>query len=361
MCNYREVGLNPERLKKLQEEARKAVETGADNNNNVVDKTAWFTPPEGIEKWAPTKAGYYHFDVLQMHMLRDNYEMRKITGERSFNQNADNYWFDRQVTVHGAYPMYLPCANTFGVELERNEEGKWYPKAKDSICKYIHENYPAVTPRQVNLTYSIMLLRLHNIGEDGNTTYKYVFYVDTHGKFANILYDEYKQMLGVSLDENAFFYTYGKLGKTVKARFAELQKELPASNGGTSVAKWIGCNKIDFVDRKDPLTDADLEFISKIEVDNLIKHPTAEEYDLMCAKISGKSVGQTRPAPVRETHEAERTKGSYNVDEDLDKVFGKEIEEKNKDLFDVEEDDCLSDETTDKSTSNDNDEDDWDL
>ena len=155
-----------------------AAEAGADNNNNVVDKTAWFTPPEGIEKWAPTKAGYYHFDVLQMHMLRDNYEMRKITGERSFNQNADNYWFDRQVTVHGAYPMYLPCANTFGVELERNEEGKWFPKAKDSICKYIHENYPAVTPRQVNTTYSIMLLRLHNIGEDGNTTYKYVFYVD---------------------------------------------------------------------------------------------------------------------------------------------------------------------------------------
>lgn len=287
MSNLRNVGLNPARLDAIRKEA---AETTDHNNDAPVDKTGWFLLPDGFEKWAPKQAGYYQFDVIQMHMKRDNYEMRKATGEKRWDTTKENFWWERTVQVHSVFPKILPCENNFGVDMAQDHEGRWLPVCKDAVCHYIRKNYPAVKKQQFTATYSILLLRLHPNEAMGIKDYKFVFYIDTVGKFTNTMYEEYKQMIANNvIDDNAFFFTYGQFGKSIKARFANLEKEIPDGKGGTTIVKWVGCNKIDVIDRKDQLTDADLEKISSIEVDDLIYHPSQEEFEVMMRKVTGDS------------------------------------------------------------------------
>ena len=140
---------------------------------------------------------------------------------------------------------------------------------------FADENRDKKLYQKTDKTFNVFVIRLHPNSPLGNTGYEIMTFASTRGIFAKKLYEEYEANVAVN-DESISFYRWDNLGKSLKARFVEREKNIAGRN-----VKWIECDKIDFFDRPAEISDAEFETIINLNIDDCI----SEYNEDACNKI----------------------------------------------------------------------------
>jgi len=293
--NVRNVGMTPEQIVTTFNST-----PNAEYDNS--DKTPWFIPPEGLEKFTIDKPCTVICDVLQFPMSidinRSYYDMTK----GDFTKLDDKFWYERPVYVHKNFPKQLVCARTFSQSFSKDEvTGKYRVDPQDSVCSYIQEDWN--NRRSLLDNYSIFLLRLHPNADLGIEDYKFVVYVDKSSRFAKMLAEEYGLCINATppVLDYLGFYRYDEMGRTIRARFTTKTDSFPTANGKSEQHSWVECTKLDFNSdaRKKPLTDEEIEWIMNLDLDGCITRPTKDEYDTFMKDVAGMKTALKRDVPER--------------------------------------------------------------
>lgn len=259
----RNFGFTPARLQQMKE--------NAENNTGVSNRFWWFKQPENVKNFNITEPGVYKFDVLQFP-LKYSYHPY-FAKQKIYDLGENPVWFDREVRVHSFGSHSSVCKRSFGNSY--NAELKTFES--DPVCEFMFadENRDKKLYQKTDKTFNVFVIRLHPNSPLGNTDYEIMTFASTRGIFAKKLYEEYEANVAVN-DESVSFYRWDTLGKSLKARFVEREKNI----AGRTV-KWIECDKIDFFDRPAEISDAEFETIINLNIDDCI----SEYNEDACSKI----------------------------------------------------------------------------
>lgn len=259
----RNFGFTPARLQQMKE--------NAENNAGTSNRFWWFKQPENVKNFNITEPGVYKFDVLQFP-LKYSYHPY-FAKQKIYDLGENPVWFDREVRVHSFGSHSSVCKRSFGTSY--NAELKTFEN--DPVCEFMFadENRDKKLYQKTDKTFNVFVIRLHPNSPLGNTGYEIMTFASTRGIFAKKLYEEYEANVAVN-DESISFYRWDNLGKSLKARFVEREKNIAGRN-----VKWIECDKIDFFDRPAEISDAEFETIINLNIDDCI----SEYNEDACNKI----------------------------------------------------------------------------
>lgn len=268
-------------------------------------KYNWFKLPNGpdgqpLEFWSPGKnPGIYEFDILA---ITHSHEYSLYWAQQQVYRYPTDFWFSRRVRTHRVQSDEYLCKNS----LYSSRDGQ------DCICKALWKDKEEGTGKldymTINRTYEIFLIRMH-LAEG---KYKFYIYIDSYGKFGKILYDEYEILKNTPEDrrtetdlENLLFFDPFEKGKTISARFTMSSKNLPdRTTGRTTTREWLACTKIDFIDRVDPLTIQEQDWIAdELDIDGCLVFPEDSEYDKALKLLLNESVTEESSAAPEEAPE----------------------------------------------------------
>lgn len=257
----RNFGFTPDRIRQMKE--------NAENNAGVSNKFWWFKQPENVKNFNITEPGVYKFDVLQFP-LKYSYHPY-FAKQKIYDLGENPVWFDREVRVHSFGSHSSVCKRSFGNSY--NAEFKTFES--DPVCEFMfaEENKEKKLYQKTDKTFNIFVIRLHPNSPLGNTGYEIMTFASTRGIFAKKLYEEYEANVAVN-DESISFYRWDNLGKSLKARFVEREKNI----SGRTV-KWIECDKIDFFDRPAEISDTEFETIINLNIDDCISEYNKDACD----------------------------------------------------------------------------------
>lgn len=259
----RNFGFTPDRIRQMKE--------NAESNIKTTDKLWWFKQPENVKNLTITEPGVYKFDVLQFP-LKYSYHPY-FAKQKIYDLGENPVWFDREVRVHSFGAHSSVCKRSFGSSY--NPELKSFES--DPVCEFMFtdENREKKLYQKTDKTFNVFVIRLHPNSPLGNTDYEIMTFASTRGIFAKKLYEEYEANVAVN-DESISFYRWDNLGKSIKARFVEREKNIAGRN-----VKWIECDKIDFFERPAEISDAEFETIINLNIDDCISEYNESE----CNKI----------------------------------------------------------------------------
>ena len=230
--------------------------------NTPVDKTAFFTAPNGLVKFEiPNKKVQVKFDVLEFKLTNPLH--KDFINAGVWDVRGQYYW-NYFVTVHEAFPKSIVCMKNY-------EVGK---KAKhDAVCDLLW-NEKALDYTRISKRYVVMLLRLHPNAELGINDYTFAYYVDTYGKLAKAITETLDKYLNRNDITKVNFSKWDDTGLTVTAFFSELPSSLGKS--------YFGTNDVDFIPREKQLTQDECNFLESLDMCAGIKKPTDAEYEDFC-------------------------------------------------------------------------------
>ena len=227
--------------------------------------------------------GTYTFDVLQFPMdyswhlhWADNRDKSK----RIYDMGKNFSWWEREVHVHECFPKQLVCKRTFGLHVDN---GTLKP---DPVCNYAFSQ-KNIKFRDFTKKYTVQVIRMYPNNKIGNTDYQLMIFPFKYGNFAKTMYEEYEIAKNSGEEEFMDFSMWNESGCSVKARFTTQVSEGFKKKDG-SPATFLTCDRIDFVERKDQLTDEDIETICNLHVDKNIILPEEEEYEWAVKKYQSK-------------------------------------------------------------------------
>lgn len=286
----RNFGFTPARLQQMKE--------NAENNAGASNRFWWFKQPENVKNFNITEPGVYKFDVLQFP-LKYSYHPY-FAKQKIYDLGENPVWFDREVRVHSFGSHSSVCKRSFGTSY--NAELKTFES--DPVCEFMFadENRDKKLYQKTDKTFNVFVIRLHPNSPLGNTDYEIMTFASTRGIFAKKLYEEYEANVAVN-DESISFYRWDNLGKSLKARFVEREKNIAGRN-----VKWIECDKIDFFDRPAEISDAEFETIINLNIDDCI----SEYNEDACSKIV-ESLKKSETSASSSPEESEDVKSDDNT------------------------------------------------
>lgn len=260
----------------------RAIKQGTNSESNVTpfDKTSWYTVPEGLEKFeTPKQEVSVCFDVLDFTMGIKYHPV--FMKANIWDVLGKPFWY-MPIQVHEVFPKVTVCNKTFSPKKVDN----------DLVCNFLWENQQ-YDFRRVKKGYTLMLLRLHPNEELGIKDYKYVVHLDTNGKLANAIIDEWQKACTMN-DLEVIDFSKWDTGLTVKAFFHQIQAKVGNP--------FWGCDVVKFIERKNPIPESDYEFLSNLDLCAGISKPTEEDYAELCELIKEKvpSKDGTMPVPKEE-------------------------------------------------------------
>jgi hypothetical protein len=285
--------INFNNLKGLSNEQIMAMANGQSvrQESAPFDKTKWFTAPEGLVRFdTPKQDVAVKMDVLAFPI---NGLMNKdLLDVGTFNTENMVYW-NQSVMVHECFPESIVCNKTFDIRKANN----------DPICNECWTD-KSIDFTKASKRYTIMLLRLHPNEALGITDYKFAYHIDTHGKFAKALFEEWGKACKRNDVRKQYFYDWGDTGCSIEVYFSKLK----APNG----FEYYGTNDITFVPREKKLTADEEQFISSLNFKECIHKPTAEEYQTFLELFRSKAVRRNSTTPTESTPVKSGEKTSYD-------------------------------------------------
>ena len=294
----------------LAEMKKKAEEQANNNEPREFNKYPWFDP-KGLPIFEP-EVGIYTFDIVQMKV--GNYHPYLAKKYKMYDLGPEAYWLDFEVETHTVFSgnvQTLICKKTFGSTYNRITKGF----DNDAVCEFLWNNRDEGFRRSsVNKTFVIYLIRMYPNSTLGNTDYQFMWYIPSKGTFPKLIRQEMEIMEQCNDTENLGFYLWDKAGRSCKVRYSMDSKELP-TNDGTKLCQWVTASKLDFIDRKDQLSDDDISFIMSFNVREQIDAYSEDKCQEMADILSGnvRTEAEHKPATVGD-----------DIDKQLDETFGTE-------------------------------------
>ena len=215
------------RKRVTSEQVKQNAKAGAGSGKN------WFDLPEGVDVWAPEKAGSILIDILPYEVSDKNHPD---------NIDVGCLWYKRQFAVHhgvGVNEESIICPRSIGKTCPICEEAtRLTKKDKEQYEDLIEDLKP-----QKFVAFNIL---------DPEDEEKVAVFAISYGKFAKTLQKELSEQDEAVLS----FYDITDEGKTLKVRFSD------ATYTGR---KYVEATRIDFRDREEMDEDETIERVANLD------------------------------------------------------------------------------------------------